>query len=383
LRKNSKSVILLQVINISYPAKKREFMKSFAICSFTIIAVVILSACSGKQRGFQNSENRADTDVRKSFSLSDTSADAKSASTGANNAAGLKLDQTQVSIQRSALEKEFLIQVNLVMEEGAPAFHSQKSRVVFFREVEKKLYLIEASKGLLIAKDYPQTLVLTEFPILAETEQSISFDFNAGMDRLFVGGDWHARDLSGSSPSVAYQAVKTKISYIEKAGFSNSNRLEIRQMAQIELSLSDGSLTNLPVEAVYYLQPYAPSPNFMPTRAPRNLEHMGFFEASPQFNEESGTISYAAKLDINKPIIYAISANTPAEYKSAIRDGILYWNRALGKDLIQVIDAPSGLIAPSPDTILSNGLITTVLALPMPMRKWIRAPVKFCINRFI
>jgi hypothetical protein len=32
-----------------------------------------------------------------------------------------------------------------------------------------------------------------------------------------------------------------------------------------------------------------------------------------------------------------------------VRDGVRYWNTALGKPLLQVIDAPAGVTAPSPD----------------------------------
>ena len=101
------------------------------------------------------------------------------------------------------------------------------------------------------------------------------------------------------------------------------------------------------MKVVYYLSPYFPNPNFKPTRAPRTFDQMGFFEVGTQFNNESGMVTYASKLDVSKPIIYAISANTPAEYKNAVRDGILYWNKALGKNLIQVIDAPTSVFAPN------------------------------------
>ena len=45
--------------------------------------------------------------------------------------------------------------------------------------------------------------------------------------------------------------------------------------------------------------------------------------------------------------MYAISANTPDEYKEAIRSGVLYWNKAFGREVVSVIEAPAGVSAPS------------------------------------
>ena len=54
------------------------------------------------------------------------------------------------------------------------------------------------------------------------------------------------------------------------------------------------------------------------------------------------------KFDSHKPIVFALSAAIPVRYRQAVRDGVLYWNKALGQPLLQVIDAPDGVTAPSP-----------------------------------
>ena len=40
------------------------------------------------------------------------------------------------------------------------------------------------------------------------------------------------------------------------------------------------------------------------------------------------------------------SANTPADYVEAVRDGILYWNRAFGTNVVRAEKAPEGVTAP-------------------------------------
>jgi hypothetical protein len=54
------------------------------------------------------------------------------------------------------------------------------------------------------------------------------------------------------------------------------------------------------------------------------------------------------KFDSHKPIVFALSTAIPDRYRQAVRDGVLYWNKAFGRPLLQVIDAPDDVTAPSP-----------------------------------
>jgi hypothetical protein len=101
-----------------------------------------------------------------------------------------------------------------------------------------------------------------------------------------------------------------------------------------------------PVLVHYYLSPYQPNPDFKPFEI-KNLDHFGFYETYAQ--QRSGrTFLYATKFDSHKPIVFALSAVIPDRYRQAVRDGILYWNKVLGRRLLQVIDAPDDVRAPSP-----------------------------------
>jgi Met-zincin len=259
----------------------------------------------------------------------------------------LKANKTQISIQKSALEKEFLLQTELISQAQAPQFNSLESRIVSFREEGSDLYMVETSQGHTLTTSLPQTLLIAQFPILSETADEVTFDFNKGMSNIFQMGDWQTSDGGGNTDGKLI-AVKAAFSYIESATFSQSNALTISQVAQLDASLPGGEDEET-VRVIYYLSPYVPNPGFKPSVAPATLDRYGFFEVSSLYNSESGQTTYAAKRDISKPIVYAISANTPADYKEAVRDGILYWNRALGHDVISVVDAPAGISAPNFD----------------------------------
>ena len=72
-----------------------------------------------------------------------------------------------------------------------------------------------------------------------------------------------------------------------------------------------------------------------------------FFETEGKIEPGTGRVSSRiARFDIRKPIIFHYSANTPAEYVEAVKDGILYWNRAFGKEVVQAKKAPEGVTAP-------------------------------------
>jgi hypothetical protein len=58
-------------------------------------------------------------------------------------------------------------------------------------------------------------------------------------------------------------------------------------------------------------------------------------------------VLYATKFNSRKPIVFALSSQIPARYREAVRDGVRYWNRVLGCELLQVIDAPAGVSAPN------------------------------------
>ena len=194
-------------------------MKQLSRFILVLTTAILLTAC-GKEKttssapAFQNPANRAAGEIQNSFTLTDNLDPPASSPLG--------IDKTKIMITKSALEKEFLLQASFVPQEMFPNFHGQKSRIVFFRRIENKLYLIEASKGLLIAREYPQTLVLAEFPIAAENDQNITLDFNSGMNRLFFSSDWRASDFEVRFPNVEHTALKASLSYIERAFFSTT-----------------------------------------------------------------------------------------------------------------------------------------------------------------
>ena len=254
-------------------------------------------------------------------------------------------DDGNLSISKEALDKEFLLQASFINQEGnvygSPTSWGTQSRIVFFTKNNGSLFMMESTKGFLASEELPASRILAEFKIVEEKEDKLVFDFNEGMKKIFLVGDWFGSDF-GDYPNYQW-AVKVDHSFLKEVT-KQTERILIRQITQVHYWD-----VVFPIEVVYYLRPYNPDPSFQATLTP-GFEKMGFFEANPQVRPELGGFkNYITKWNLAKPVVYHISHNTPKEYVDAVKEGVLYWNKALGGEVLQVKMAPEGITAPNPD----------------------------------
>lgn len=275
---------------------------------------------------------------------------AGSSPTEAKKEGVFKTSQTEIAIARTSLDKEFLLQGVLIPQVGVAMGKSIKSRVVAFQEKGKYLVMLEATQGHSLNADFSQKLVLATFPITKKEDDYLHFDFNSGMSKLLALRDWYAKDYDGPAYSAEkqYASMQVTNSYLEDAAIDEQNRLVIRQISMMSNNQVDEELGSIrvPIEVKYYLSPYRPSENYVPMDSPRRFDHLGFFEVNPQLSQTGATLNFASRFHPEKPIVFAISANTPPEYVKAVEDGILYWNKAFGKEIVKAVKAPSHVRAP-------------------------------------
>ena len=250
-----------------------------------------------------------------------------------------------IRLSQDALGKEFILQVALTTFAEAPSFKGMRSHIVTFKKHRGKLYMLEASQGHTVTSDLPTTLLLAEFPIVVEDSAFIEIDWNAGMKQVFIAQEMYASDFMGRDYTPGVQTMEARFSFVDGAQVLGENQIVVRQVAQLQDPDGAKSDTASTVELKYYLTLYQPDPTFQPTPV-RDHRSMGFFEVAPQLQQAGGTLVRAAKFHPDKKITFAISANTPPEYKQAVKDGILYWNKVFGEQKVQVVDAPAGLVPP-------------------------------------
>ena len=253
-----------------------------------------------------------------------------------------ELKNRYISIFKTALGKEFLLRFNTLWVGPVPAFRNGASRVVVFKKMDEKLFLLEAPDGYIIDEDLSLSLVLVEFPIIEEKDEVITFDFNAGMSQhFFYSSSWHGSDYPAQGLQGHFTATDLQFSYVDEAVLLESNQVFIRQVAQMKLNLS-----RVPLEIRYFLSPYKENPHFKVVRG-GEFDKMAFFEVAPRYNKYGRQDIYATKFDLTKPIVFALSPNTPSEYRQAVQDGVLYWNQAFPRDVVSVVDVPEGISPPA------------------------------------
>lgn len=251
------------------------------------------------------------------------------------NKSDLGVDASHVQIQKSALNKEFLLSTNMLSQTPAPMFSSLQSRVVSFIERDHKIYLLDVTKNNFLSEtNIPQNLLLAEFDILQDKEEAYVIDFNQGMKQIFTAGDMFASDdpqFAGAEYKLP--TARVHLSYLENVELQ-AEALFIQQVAQVESTNTSG-IQSVPVEVRYQIKPYRPAQDFVPFKSP-GFDKLGYFEANPLLLADGSTRLYAMKWNEKKNIQFAISANTPLKYRDLVKSAVLYWNKVLGEGKITV-----------------------------------------------
>lgn len=199
---------------------------------------------------------------------------------------------------------------------------SLNSKIVYFQVVGDKVYLFENMKGKDISQPYEHENIVAEFSMIKEDEETITFDFKSGFDRLIMFNDFPT-DVGGS--------------YVRNYENKGDNFFAVYHVAQI----GSGTFT--------FSYAFMPADSQLDRIAPDAEHKVGFFDTDPLYETVTGEKTKSiTRIDIGKPFIFYLSANTPAEYRNAIKEGALAWNDVFGKEALEVSDAPEGLLAGAP-----------------------------------
>jgi hypothetical protein len=263
-----------------------------------------------------------------------------------------------LTLNKNALEKEFLFQGGLVQQRtfgnhaGNPTSKSLKSKIVIFKEDGKQLLMLEPNSDYQPGTELDVWPIITAFPIKEIKENTVIFDFRKGMENILTQY-WYYSDRTKMKPDAVFNVENSYLSSAIISGDAVIAQLSVaikenNVNAYIENNKVEGNISSniIPYEIKYYISPYKPNPNFVPVRSPK-LDYLGYFETFPVAQKDFGTpITYIAKWDISKHVTYYISAAVPEEYRDAVREGVLYWNKVFGKDVMKVEMAPEGMTAP-------------------------------------
>jgi hypothetical protein len=244
-----------------------------------------------------------------------------------------------VVIPRSALGREHLLSASIIPQQTSPTSTGLAGKIVRFELFHDGVDLYEATKGLVVTDDLPARRLLTTFPIVSQNDKEVVIDFNRGMRRVFTD-IWYG----GGNRDRVMEVPQSRVFAAEV----RENILALRQSVQAR-DLDGGASVEARFEVRYFISPYDEPANRSREQSGVETRYARFFETAPVLEAGSGRSSTRmARFDLSKPVVFHYSANTPEPYVEAVRNGILYWNRAFGTNVVRVEKAPEGVTAPDP-----------------------------------
>lgn len=241
-------------------------------------------------------------------------------------------------------ETEFLLSASAIPQAGAPTSTALNGRVVYFQLFEDGVDMYESTAGLVVTDEMPAQRLLAKFPIVSQDDNKVVINFDQGMKTLFVSSWIDGKDnFDESIVEASTDALFSRVHSVQQS----PGRLTISQSVQTRVSMADKVFIPRQ-EMKYYLTPYLKTA-YQP-KVVGDMTHVRFFRTFPNLEKTTGKSKESIlRFDLNKPITFAYSANTPAEFVQAVTDGILYWNRAFGREIVRAVKAPEGISAPDPD----------------------------------
>lgn len=255
-------------------------------------------------------------------------------------------DKTRIAIPNSGFGKEYLLSTSVIPQAGAATSRGMEGRVVIFELYEDGVDLYETTEGKVVTEDLPARRLLTTFPIISSESDEVVIDFNAGMRRLSYSS-WYSMHGNGFDARSFERSAELPQARVFEANLEDGI-LMIRQAVHARSRNMDPDLETR-YEIRYFLSPYE-ADDFEPREMhPEETRYARFFAGSNRLELESGRVTkYLSRFDLSEPVVFYYSANTPENMRDAVKEGILYWNKAFGKEVVEARMAPEGVTAPHP-----------------------------------
>ncbi|MFT6071198.1 MAG: hypothetical protein ACJAT2_001470 [Bacteriovoracaceae bacterium] len=252
----------------------------------------------------------------------------------------------QITLKEEALKQTFLLSVAEISGPPTPTGRALANKIVFFEKKGGSLFMFESLDGKLSTDSVETRVLLAEFPIVKDQNGYVTFDFKKGIKLVFQKGSYFVSDAGPDTGDKVYRITDSYIKTVELRG----KYIFIDQIVRVDVPASGTeSLENFSRQLKYTLSTYTKNPNFK-SKESNGQKKVGYFEVHPVIEAGTGKSTVnVMKFDINKPITYHVSSNVPAEYVDAVNEGILYWNRVFGKEVLKVATLPKDVSVHEPN----------------------------------
>ncbi len=254
-------------------------------------------------------------------------------------------DQFLLAIPKDGLGKDYLFSASVIPQGAEPTSHGLAGKVVEFELFPDGVDMYESTRGLVVTTDLPARRLLASFPIVRQDGGQVVVDFNKGMRTVFTQSWTDGGDLDFEQHDTVLEVPDSRVFEIQK----DDGDLVIRQSVQARSRMMNQDMETR-YEVRYFIRPYSSNHFAGKEPDPVNDRYVRYFETEGQLETNTGRLSARIdRFDLTHPILFYYSANTPPEYVQAVKDGVLYWNLAFGKEMVQIQEAPAGVTAPDAD----------------------------------
>jgi hypothetical protein len=252
-------------------------------------------------------------------------------------------DAFQLAIPKAGFGMDYLFTASLIPQMRAATSTGLAGKIVRFELFPDGVDMYESTRGLVVTEDLPARRLLASFAIVRQDGDQVVIDFNKGMHRVFIqtwteGG---ALDIEGRD--TVLEVPESRVFEMRQ----EDGRVIIRQSVQLRSREREEDV-EARYEARYFLSPYKAGSFDGKEPSIKDNRYARFFETEGRIEPVTGRVSSRiARFDLSHPVQFYWSANTPSNYVQAVKDGILYWNLAFGKTIVQAEAAPEGVTAPN------------------------------------
>ena len=251
-------------------------------------------------------------------------------------------DQFFLAIPKNGFGRDYLFSASMIPQDRSPTSHGLSGKIVRFELFPDGVDLYESTQGLVVTADLPARRLLASFPIVRQDADRVVIDFNKGMRQVFTQSWTDGGDLNLAQHDTVLEVPESRVFEMRQ----DAGQLIIRQSVQTRSREADQDV-EARFEARYFIAPYAPGSYAGQEPNPVDGRYTRFFETEGHLEPGTGRVSARIdRFDVKQPVVFYYSANTPPEYVAAVRDGILYWNLAFGREIVQAKPAPAGVTAP-------------------------------------
>ena len=270
------------------------------------------------------------TDYLKNQPLSENNKIIDGVATEAANHFGLV--EYKLKLKKEAFGQNFLLNTSAISGPPSPTGRAFANKIVYFKKrgTTVGLFFENLQGQLSVSRNSLETeVLLAEFPILKTNKNdSVLIDFNKGMKLFYVKDGMRAGEFSERLNKYPKSKSLMFVMLTSKENIFISHKLR-------EL-ITNQEKSAIPYQAIEKTKIFS-------LGRPMKQTLSATFKFPKSLRKEQGKRPIILRNLILIKVVWHLTNSIPDEYRQAVIDGVLYWNKAFDKDVIEVAKLPQGV----------------------------------------